>query len=317
MLTGTVNTYYQRCINDGVHLWLGVMALGMAIYNPHIQLTQAFNHYMFAVDITQSMNVVDMQLNQQPISRLNFTLQLVKDTVQALPCGSKVSIALFANAEIVPLFIPLEVCQHFNEIDASLSHIEWRMAWRGSSHLRLALVEAARILSLLPEPAQLILLTDGDEAAPLNAITKIDLAPMQGSSGWLLAGIGGLQPAPVPKFNSQNQVIGYWSQYATKVEPSQIVSEDAVGKRDDSIATDPQEYYLSALREDYLKELASDIGARYIKAHAKESLLAALQQLPPAGRGAVAVPMGWLFAVLAGLCMLAEYLPRQRAKSAD
>lgn len=298
-----------------MHLWLGLMALGIAIYNPHIHLTQDFDHYMFVVDITQSMNVEDMQVHHRPVNRLNFTLQLLKDTVKALPCGSKVSIALFANAEIVPLYIPLEVCQHFNEIDASLNHIEWRMAWRGSSHLRLALIEAARILSLLPEPAQLILLTDGDEAAPLNAITKVTLAPMQGSSGWLLAGVGGLQPAPVPKFNSLNQVIGYWSQYATKVEPNQIVNEDAVGKRDDSIATDPQEYYLSALREDYLKEVARDIGASYISASNKETLLAALKRLPPAGRGVVAVPIGWLFAVLAGLCVMAEYCPIQAKKT--
>jgi mxaL protein len=107
---------------------------------------------------------------------------------------------------------------------------------------------------------------------------------MQGSDGWLLVGTGSQKPSPVPKFNSKNQVIGYWSQYATKIEPSQIVNEDAVGKRDDSIASDAHEYYLSALREDYLKEVAQDIGASYINI-SQQSLITTIKALPPAGNG--------------------------------
>jgi mxaL protein len=137
----------------------------------------------------------------------------------------------------------------------ALANLEWRMAWRGSSHLRLGLQAAAMTLNMLPEPAQMVFFTDGDEAAPLNAITKTELTALQGSSGWLLAGVGADHPSPIPKFNAKNEVIGYWSLYATKIEPSQIVNEDSLGKRDDSIASDPHEYYLSALREDYLKEL--------------------------------------------------------------
>lgn len=185
------------------------------------------------------------------------------------------------------------------------------MAWRGSSHLRLGIQDAARALLLLPEPAQIIFLTDGDEAAPINAITKIDLVPTPNSDGWLFAGIGSLHPSPVPKFNSKNEVIGYWSQYATKIEPSQIVNEDSVGKRDDSIASDPHEYYLSALQEDYLKEMANDIGAQYIRADSPKSLLSAMKKLPPVGHGDTPVNLGWLFAFLSMLLVIADYLPYQ------
>lgn len=298
-------------IEKSIYLWLALIGLTIAIFNPKITFPQAFHNYMFVFDITQSMNVEDMRFNGRPTSRLNYSLQLVSSNLKELPCGSKVSIALFGNSEVVPLYIPIEVCENFNVIQDTLSHIEWRMAWRGSSHLRLGLIDADRVLQSLPEPAQIIFLTDGDEAPPINAITKIDLIPTQSSNGWLLIGVGSHKPSPIPKFNSKNEVIGYWSQYATKIEPSQIVNEDSVGKRDDSIASDPQEYYLSALRENYLKEIARDIGSSYISTDSQDNIIASIKNLPPAGYGDSPISMGWLFALLSGLFFIAEYTPKR------
>lgn len=307
-----MNFLHLYLLRKSAYLWLALIGLIIAIFNPKITLSRDFHHYMFVIDITQSMNVEDMQINGRPISRLNYSLQMISSNLKELPCGNKVSVALFGNAEVVPLFNPIEVCANFGDIQDTLSHIEWRMAWRGSSHLRLGLVDAGRALLALPEPAQIVFLTDGDEAAPINAITKIDLIPMQGSDGWLLIGVGSDKPSPVPKFNSKNNIIGYWSQYATKIEPSQIVSEDSVGKRDDSIALDPHEYYLSALRQDYLKEMAKDIGASYIRADTQQNLIDTIKQLPPAGYGDTPINLGWIFAVLSGLFIMAEHRPKER-----
>jgi mxaL protein len=306
---------HLRLISKGIYLWLALIGLAVAIWNPKVDLPRDFRHYMFVVDITQSMNVEDMQFDNVSISRLNYTLQLLRGTIKDLPCGTKVSVALFANAEIVPLYIPIEVCDNFDILDDTLSHIEWRMAWRGSSHLRLSLLDAVKVLLLMPEPTQIIFFTDGDEAAPLNAITKVDLGPIQGSNSWLLAGVGSDKASPVPKFNSKDEVIGYWSHYAIKIEPSQIVNEDSVGKRDDSIASEPNEYYLSALREDYLKELANEVGANYARADSQENLIASLEKLPPAGHGNVPVNIGWLFAAIAGICVLTDYFAPRLANA--
>ncbi|MDP3211718.1 vWA domain-containing protein [Methylotenera sp.] len=280
--------------------------------NPKIPLSLNVNNYMFVIDITQSMNVKDMHMNKRPISRLNYALQLISMSLKELPCGTKVSIALFANAEVVPLYVPIEICENFGVIQDTLKHLEWRMAWRGSSHLRLGLIDAGSVSLTLPEPTKIIFLTDGDEAAPLNAITKIDLQPMQGSSSWLLAGIGSQEPSPIPKFNSKDEIIGYWSQYATKIEPSQIVNEDSVGKRDDSIASDPHEYYLSALREDYLKEVVSDINANYVRADLQAKFLTAINKLPSAGNSPAHVETGWIFALISAFFVIADYLPKRK-----
>ena len=299
-------------IHRGLYLWLALIGLAIAMVNPKIPLSLNVNNYMFVIDITQSMNVKDMHMNKRPISRLNYALQLISMSLKELPCGTKVSIALFANAEVVPLYVPIEICENFGVIQDTLKHLEWRMAWRGSSHLRLGLIDAGSVSLTLPEPTKIIFLTDGDEAAPLNAITKIDLQPMQGSSSWLLAGIGSQEPSPIPKFNSKDEIIGYWSQYATKIEPSQIVNEDSVGKRDDSIASDPHEYYLSALREDYLKEVVSDINANYVRADLQAKFLTAINKLPSAGNSPAHVETGWIFALISAFFVIADYLPKRK-----
>jgi len=299
-------------IHRGLYLWLALIGLAIAMVNPKIPLSLNVNNYMFVIDITQSMNVKDMHMNKRPISRLNYALQLISMSLKELPCGTKVSIALFANAEVVPLYVPIEICENFGVIQDTLKHLEWRMAWRGSSHLRLGLIDAGSVSLTLPEPTKIIFLTDGDEAAPLNAITKVDLQPMQGSSSWLLAGIGSQEPSPIPKFNSKDEIIGYWSQYATKIEPSQIVNEDSVGKRDDSIASDPHEYYLSALREEYLKEVVSDINANYVRADLQTKFLAAINKLPSAGNSPAHVETGWIFALISAFFVIADYLPKRK-----
>lgn len=294
---------------NGLNLWLALIALLVAMLNPSIKLPRDIHNYVFVIDITQSMNVSDMTIAGLSATRLDYVRHLLGTTLDKLSCGTKVSIALFANAEVVPLNIPIEVCANYGVLQETLAHLEWRMAWRGSSHLRLGLQSASAMLTMLPEPAQIVFFTDGDEAPPLNAITKIELTALQGSSGWLLAGIGADKQSPIPKFNAKNEIIGYWSVYATKIEPSQIVDEESRGKRDDSIATEPREYYLSALKEDYMKELAHDIGATYVRADSQEKLLAAIEQLPPAGRSSAPVTLGWLFALLAGIFVVVEYLP--------
>lgn len=299
-------------IHRGLYLWLALIGLAIAMVNPKIPLSLNVNNYMFVIDITQSMNVKDMHMNKRPISRLNYALQLISMSLKELPCGTKVSIALFANAEVVPLYVPIEICENFGVIQDTLKHLEWRMAWRGSSHLRLGLIDVGSVSLTLPEPTKIIFLTDGDEAAPLNAITKVDLQPMQGSSSWLLAGIGSQEPSPIPKFNSKDEIIGYWSQYATKIEPSQIVNEDSVGKRDDSIASDPHEYYLSALREEYLKEVVSDINANYVRADLQTKFLAAINKLPSAGNSPAHVETGWIFALISSFFVIADYLPKRK-----
>lgn len=311
-----VKNVFRILQQNGFFLWAALLALLAAIYNPTASLPRDIRNFVFVIDITQSMNVADMKIAGLSATRLEYTRRLLSSTLGKLPCGTGVSLALFANAEVVPMFTPIEVCANYGVLQETLASLEWRHAWRGSSHLRLGLQAAHSMQITLPEPAQVVFFTDGDEAPPINAITKIELTGLQGK-GWLLAGIGSGQPSPVPKFNAKNEIIGYWSAYATKIEPSQIVDEESRGKRDDSIASEPREYYLSALREDYLQELAQDIGADYVRAESQPKLLGAIEQLPPAGHHRAPMVLGWLFALLAVVFVMLEHWPARRVNDGD
>lgn len=266
---------------DFSFLLIALLLLLIAFFQPGIQWKRDLYHYLFIVDITQSMNAVDMRVNGQTASRLEYTRQLLSESVARLPCGNKVSLSVFSAETIALLFTPIEVCKNYDVIQDSIAHLEWRMAWRGNSRLRFGVQSAAAAVNSLSTPAQVVFFTDGDEAPKLNAINKSDLSAWQGGKDWLIVGVGGNQPFPIPKFDSENKVLGYWAFSNSIMAPSQVQSEESLGTRDDSIATAEYDRYLSQLDEAYLKELSSEIGASYLRASTADILVKKMQQLDP------------------------------------
>lgn len=292
---------------DSVLLILAMLLLVLALFRPTIPLTRDLHNYLFVVDVTQSMNAVDMPINGEPASRLAYTRHLLKNTIAELPCGTNVSLSVFSAESVALLFTPIEVCKNYDAILDSVAHLEWRMAWRGNSRLRFGMQSVTAILSSLPAPAQVVFFTDGDEAPKLNATNKTDLSTWQGGRDWLIVGVGGDEPFPIPKLDSDNKVLGYWAYSNSIMAPSQVISEDSVGTRDDSIATDDYNRYLSRLEGDYLQELASEIGAKYKQATDAESLLSAMRVQPPAGYATTSFPLDWLLTLGALGMVLAQY----------
>lgn len=303
-------------------LLAALVLLAVVFFQPKIQWKRDLHNYLFIVDVTQSMNAVDMNLdgaksaglktidlqsNNQEISRLAYTQQLLRDAVTDLPCGSKVGLSVFSAESIALLFTPIEVCKNYDVIQDSIAHLEWRMAWRGNSRLRFGMQSAAALLSSLETPAQVVFFTDGDEAPKLNAINKSDLSGWQGGEGWLLVGVGGDEPVPIPKFDSENKVLGYWAFSNSIMAPSQVQSEESVGTRDDSIATAEYDRYLSQLDEVYLKELSTEIGATYLRASSAETLVDRMQQQKPAGTSLAQIDITPLLILTSLLLVLACY----------
>lgn len=292
---------------DSVLLIMALALLLLALFRPTIPLKRDLHNYLFVVDVTQSMNTVDMPINGEPASRLAYTRHLLKNTIAELPCGTNVSLSVFSAESVALLFTPIEVCKNYDAIQDSVAHLEWRMAWRGNSRLRFGMQSVTAILSSLSAPAQVVFFTDGDEAPKLNATNKTDLSTWQGGQDWLIVGIGGDEPFPIPKLDSDNKVLGYWAYSNSIMAPSQVISEDSVGTRDDSIATDDYNRYLSKLESAYLQELSAEIGARYKRATHSESLLSAMRDQPPAGHDTTRFPLDWLLILGAIGMVLAQY----------
>ncbi len=292
---------------DTLLLLTALILLIAALFNPTIPLKRDLHNYLFVVDVTQSMNTMDMRVNGEAVSRLAYTRKLLKDTIAQLPCGTNVSMSVFSAESVALLYTPIEVCKNYDAIQDNAAHLEWRMAWRGNSRLRFGMQSVSAILSSLNAPAQVIFITDGDEAPKLNATNKTDLSEWQGGRNWLVLGVGSDEPTPIPKLDSENKVLGYWAYSNSIMAPSQVISEDSVGTRDDSIATEDYNRYLSKLEGAYLQELSREIGAKYIRATSADKLLGAMNKQKPAGYDTTRFPVDWLLILVAICMMLAQY----------
>ncbi len=291
---------------------VAIVLLILAIRAPSTA-SQPQANLLFIVDVTQSMNVPDMVWQDAPLSRLEYTKKLLKTTIKNLPCGTQVGLGIFFKTTSTLLYTPIESCEHYHLLSDTIDHLDWRMASQGNSNIRLGLLSAASLIKVSDiDVAQVAFFTDGNEAPPLNVFTQTSMAGWETPSNWTIVGVGGNKALPIPKLDDKNHVIGYWSTDAIKLNPASNI--DQGGGRDQTIATEPYEYYLSKLDGDYLTLLSEEINARYLKATTANALLNVLgftrfnmflQSLLPTKQ--------WL-ALSALLCFIATYLLRLQSR---
>jgi mxaL protein len=296
---------------DTALLAAALALLLLAMLHPTIPLKRDIYTYLLVVDITQSMNAEDMSLAGKKASRIAYTRRMLHDAISSMPCGNRVSVAFFAGVVVSTLFHPVEVCANFDAIQDTVEHIEWRQAWHGNSRLGFGMLSASAALKALPEPAQVVFFTDGEEAPLLHAFNRADLSNWQGGKGWLLVGIGSDKRTPIPKMDENNKVIGFWSENTYQLEPGIAqVSDETRLKRDDGVATADYERYLSVLDEKYLMVLAKEINGGYVRGDSLHKVIAAMHALKPARHDSARFPIGWLLSAIAGMLVIAACLPQ-------
>ncbi len=281
-------------------LFLAVLFLLLAIINPSVPITKNIYNYIFIVDISQSMNTPDMSLDAQKISRIEYSKKTLQRLVERLPCKTKVSIGMFAGVSVASTYTPIEVCDNFSSINNTIDHLDWRSTWSGNSRLRESMVTLARLIRSFPESAQVVFFTDGEEAPRLHTFNTRDLSQFQGGQDWLFVGIGSDEGTAIPKFDSNNQLIGYWSNDSFALQPGIAqISESNLGTRDNKVASGVSDRYLSKLDEDYLKLLAQEIKGNYIKGDSVETILDAMEKQKAAWRDQSAYELRYFLSLLA------------------
>lgn len=299
--------------NHETALLLGaVLLLLLAVLKPQIQLKQEVHNYLLLADVSQSMNAEDVKLGGQNVSRMAYTRHLMKKVVETSPCGTYVSVGVFAAENVALLFMPLEVCANYDVITDSIDHLEWRMAWRGNSRLSFGIKAAASVFDYLNAPAQMLFFTDGEEAPKVNAINKLDLSDVQIGKNVLFVGVGGHQPVPVPRYNASNKWVGFWSS-DTKENSAGAVgdkySDTSKDEPDPMVAYAEYDRYLSQQDADYLKALASEIKGQYVEGQDTPQFYEYVQDQKPAASFVTAYSIRWLYLSLAGLLILATFMP--------
>lgn len=248
------------------------------------------------VDITRSMNVADYRIDDQNVSRLAFARQKLRELLIRLPCQSKMGVGVFTERRSLLLFEPLEVCSAGAELDAVLSHLDWRMSWAADSNVGRGLLDALTLLR--DEDSVLLFLTDGHEAPPLNPNYRVDFSAVKGRHGGLLVGLGDLTPKPIPKFDEEGRAVGFY-------KPEDVPHRSTFGEPPDD-ASRVEGYHarnapfgnrrveavehLSALHESHLRDLAQETGLHYSRLTGRTDLaeelrdrnLGRLRQVPTA-----------------------------------
>jgi mxaL protein len=308
-------------LKDNHETLLYVAAFGLlllALFKPDIQLKQQVHNYLLVADVSQSMNAEDEKLNNQPVSRLAYTRQLMKKVVQTSPCGTYFSVGIFASDNVALLITPLEVCTNLDVITDSIDHLEWRMAWKGNSRLSFGVRAAANTFDSLNVPAQMLFFTDGDEAPRVNVTIKQDLSGIQIGKNFVFVGVGGNTKVGVPRFNSANKRVGYWpiSDNNNAGAVGVTYSDPSQDEPDPSVASAEYDRFLSQLEEEYLILLAGEIKAKYIKGQDNSAFYDFVQKQKPAASFVTSYSMRWVYLLLAILLILLTFLPNILARSA-
>jgi mxaL protein len=248
-------------------LLLSALMLLPVFLAPRMVWTGETFSWLFVIDVTESMNVRDVDVRRADESRLDRAKASVIAALAALPCGSRAAVALFAGTDTVALFEPLEVCRHFPAIEQVVRNLDWRMAWDGDSRIEAGLINA--LTEAGKRNLDLVFITDGDEAPHTETPRLSDLLSMRGrTKGWLL-GVGSPEPHPVPRLDADNRIVGYWTQLDAAREGfhpnlvEELTRTPSTEALEKSGALNEIVEHRSALRAAYLKQLGTAAGLGY------------------------------------------------------
>lgn len=294
---------------------IAAILLLLALLKPTVQIKQQVHNYLLIADVSQSMNAEDVQLNNKNVSRMAYTRHLMTKIVETSPCGTYVSVGVFAADNVALLITPLEVCANYDVINDTIAHIEWRMAWKGDSRLTVGVRAAAHLFDSLNVPAKLLFFTDGDEAPKLNVTIRQNLDGVQIGGNTVFVGVGSKENVAVPRYNSANKWVGFWPSGDNNTSGGGVnYADTSLDDPDPVVAAAEYDQYLSKLEAEHLEELAAEIKAQYIEGKNTPEFYQFVQKQKPAASFITAYSIRWIYLLLAALFVIATYIPNALSK---
>lgn len=294
-------------------LLMALVLLGSAIRYSTFRVTQDTYRYLFVVDITQSMNVADMELGGIAATRLEFVKSVIETAFGSLPCGSEAGLAIFTAHRAFVMFTPVEICEHYRALSEMLEKVDWRMAWTARSEVAKGLYSAIDAVGQIEPETRLVFLTDGHEAPPANQDIRPPFGAEPGAVTGLICGIGGPVPGRIPHFNDAGNIVGYWSHDEVLQIDVYSLGRAATEQGEAMVGIDMAniarrimlgQEHLSSLQEDHLRELAMQTGLDYVRVDSPSTFVESLLDDKYARRTPVLSDFGWIPATLAFFCLI-------------
>lgn len=305
----------------GRRTWITALAtacLAAALLEPAVILRRPTYDYVIAIDITQSMNTRDVVLDGAHVSRIHYAKRLLEQLLPRLPCGSRVGWAIFTEYRVFLFFTPVEVCANYDALQETLNRIGNNMAWAGGSEIARGLFAGIRVASEIPGRPDFVLITDGQEAPPVNPQFRPEFDGTPGAVHGVILGVGGETLSRIPMIARDGRFLGYWA--ANQVPQTDAYSAGRATSQPHDLlynkAGQPIQplppsgiEQLSSLKADYLRSLARETGLQYRRLDGPETLYSALTQRAFARPARVRTAVGFAPAALALVLLLWLYWP--------
>lgn len=300
-------TYQSRIIASAMLMLLVVMLIMAALWFPRTDRTIKVMDLLFVIDITQSMDVKDVEQDGEMISRLTWATDYTRQTLQQLPCGSHVGLAAFSEARSLVLINPVEVCASYNDLTRMLSKINGSMAWALSSEVSKAAFVAIDQAKLMEPSPDVVFITDGHEAPPLHESLFPKYQGKVGDVSGVFVGIGGDKLLPIPKHDIDGTEDGFWQQ-------NDVMHEDVYASlRNESPevrAAKPHNEHLSSQKKSHLEKLAKMLDFDYVMSPSKSNtVIDALKQKVKTRDQVVNYNWAPWFSAIALLLLVLLYFP--------
>lgn len=263
-------SYQSRITATAFFMLLVTLLIMAALWFPRSDRTVKVMDLLFVIDITQSMDVKDVERDGETISRLTWATDYTKQTLQQLPCGSHVGLAAFSESRSLVLINPVEVCSSYNDLTQMLSKINGTMAWALSSEVSKATFGAIDQAKLMDPSPDVVFITDGHEAPPLHETLFPKYKGKIGEVSGVFVGIGGDKLLPIPKHDIDGTEDGFWQQ-------NDVMHEDVYAslrnESEEARAAKPRNEHLSSQKKSHLENLAKMLDFDYVMSPTKANAI--------------------------------------------
>jgi mxaL protein len=300
------------------------LLLASALFEPRWPGVRPVWAHLFIVDITRSMNTEDYSLHGRPVSRLAYVKEILVQTLAGLPCGSQAGVGVYTERNSTILVMPVEVCANFGALEQTVRKLDWRMAWAADSNIGRGLYNTLKLMmdvhrrGLIPAHTNLVFMTDGHEAPPVNPRYEpdfTDLSPdpaavvpgavrmaaehqaqasaaatFEGEKGAIpgvVVGVGGHGLTPIPRYRADGSQDGFYEQ--DQVQQATRFGEPTAAQRASISGYEARNApwggeaasgneHYSSVREEHLRTLASASGLEYHHLQGASDFAVALAQ---------------------------------------
>jgi len=286
----------QRVVRTEWPLLLVLALLVIALLLRPIALPGSVHTWQVTFDVSQSMDVEDVDLDGRTVSRLTLARAAAAELVRALPCGSRVGWSATVAQRTLMLTTPIETCRHYDALLSTLAGVDGSLRWAQGSSVGKGLHQSLRAAQALGDEVALLLLSDGQEAPPLRGdATGLPKQDPDVRVRGLLGGLGGEVPMRIPKSDERGEPTGTWWS-----------AEEVVQRTD---APTGSREHLSRLDEAHLRRLSTLAALGYARIDAPQDLVEAALRSRYAAMGSQRRDLRWVPVALALLVLAWRFAP--------